>query len=249
LMAYEAWGSLNRLLVVGVALLVGGAAVAEFSYYMLVNVPFTLGALVCMIIGAIVIQIPAFATRKRRLRAMVEGSYTGVEKLLDEKAVESQGVYLPPNDGVSLVYVAIGEPNEIEIADEVNSLKGAVEADLEGRGLVFPAPGSLVVKDVLKGGDRDVGELLRLVVVEALGAAESINVEVNGDSVTLSLGGPWQVKGHPRCETSLGSLSVSVAGSALSAWFNSPVAFMGEEASGSGLVAHFSVIRYSMGGV
>ena len=234
---------------VGIALLVGGVAVAEVSYYLLVNVPLTLGGIVCMITGAIIIQIPTFATKKRRLRAIVEGSYTGIGKLLEEKTVESRAVYLPPNEGVSLIYVTMKKSSETDIAAEVNSLKGAVEADLEGRGLVFPAPGSLAVKDALKGEFKDVGQLLRLVVVTELGSAESLSVEVKGDDVFLLLAMPWRVKSNPRWEASLGSLPVSVAGSALSAWFKSPVEFMGEEASGSGVTAHFSVIKYRMRGV
>ncbi|MGD0804775.1 MAG: hypothetical protein ABSA11_11975 [Candidatus Bathyarchaeia archaeon] len=233
---------MNRLLMIGVALLVGGVAVAEVSYYRLYNVLFTIIGLVCMIVGAIIIQIPTFATGKRRLRAMVEGSYTGVEKLLKEKGVESRAIYLPPNEEVSLVYVAIGaEQNNLNI--EVSSLKEAVEADLEGRGLVFPAPGYVAVKTTMKGSERDVRELLRSVVVDALGAAESIIVKVNGESVILELKLLWQVKNRPRCLASMGSLPVSVAGSALSAWFKSPVAFEGEKVSGSGVVARFRIIK------
>jgi hypothetical protein len=235
---------LNRLLMVGIALLVGGATVAEISYYTLVNIPLTLIGLICMIIGAIVIQVPTFATRKRRLRAVVEGSYTGVEKLLHEKDVVSHAIYLPPNEGVSLVYVTVGKVSDADVAAEVGSLKEAVKADLEGRGLMFPAPGSLAVKDALKGGERDVGEMVRVVVIEVLGAANSVNVEVKGDDVILELAEPWRVKGHLRCKASMGSLPVSVAGSVLSAWFNSPVAFVNEESSGSDMVARFSIIRY-----
>jgi len=221
--------------------MLGGAAVAEYSYYVLFSVPLTIGCLVCMIIGAAIFQIPTFATNKRRQRAIVEGGYTGVEKLLKEKMATSRAIYLPPNEGVFLVYVPVG--NETETMEKVKSLKEAVEADLKGNGLIFPAPGSVVIKEASKSGEKDVYELLRMVLVDSLGAIESVSITARQEDITLIMTKPWRLKDRPLCEASLGSPPVSVAGSILSASYKSLVALEGENDSDSGLEAHFKIIK------
>ena len=238
---------MNRLLIIGLVLLIGGILVGEVSYNFLGNIPLTVAGLICMIVGAMSVQIPTFATKKRQLRALVEGGYTGVEKLLAEKNIVTQGIYMPPNEGASLVFVSTGDAEEA--AADVKSFKGAVQADMEGRGVVIPAPGSIVVNSVLQNKSSSVNELLVSVLVKNLGGVASITAEVKGGNVKVTLDKPWRIKNHPKCEAFLGSVSVSVAGSALAAWFKSPIVYLGEKTSGSVTIAHFKVMRLRPGRV
>ena len=233
---------MNKILAVGIFFLVSGAALSEVAYYVWGNMSLCIVGLVCMIFGAIVIQIPTFATRKRRLRALVEGGYNGVEKLLTAKNLKTPAIYLPPNGGASLVYV--GSNTTVDSAADVESIKGAVDADLNGRGVVFPAPGSVSVNMASNVEANSLEDLLSMVLVKELGAAESVRSDVRGDDVEVVLVKPWRVKKHSLCESSLGSVSVSVVGSSLSAWFKSPVAYVSETISGDKTVAHFIVIKY-----
>lgn len=198
-----------------------------YSYFILLNVPFSAFGLSTLILGLTLMQVPSSPVPARQIAAMIEASLVNIESLLEEYDALGKAVYIPFNDRVNAFIPLSGENTLIEIdVSEIHIRVLTRIGETDGL-LVFP-PGSELVRLALLPEDTGLEDALNTVLVDNSELVESIKAVRNRDEIIVELHKPKQNIDFDRVNKSLGSLGVSIAGSVISQVTKMPVALENE---------------------
>ena len=107
--------------------------------------------------------------------------------------------------------------------------------------MVFP-PGSEIVRLALLPEDIGPEDALNYVIVDILEAANSVKVVFDKEEIVVEIVEPRSISDFQRVNNSLGSMTVSVAGSVLAQVISKLVYFVREERMENKLVAFFNIV-------
>jgi len=225
-------------------LAVFGAPFAVYSFLILLNTPLTALGLACVVLGVSISMVPESPVPSQTIRAMVEASCIGVEAVLEEFNARERAAYLPPRDGRVVAYIPF-KPGNYSSAWRAKdaALRVVTEVGGEPALMVFP-PGSEIVRlaqPEREGGDADLEEALRYVLVDFLEAVESVKSLSVGGRVVVQISKPRIVTEFPRFNAVLGSLPTSLCGCVVAHVLGKPVRLVDEQATGNGFSATFEV--------
>lgn len=233
---------MNNYEAFGLGLIVFGASVALYSYWILLNVPFTALGLACIILGATLLQVPDTPVPASQIRAMMEGACVNIEALLEEFDAGEKAVYLPPRHDRVYAFVplsknpGVGDINQLEKAP----LRVLTEVRGEPGLFIFP-PGSEAVRLSLLSEESGVEEALNYVLVDFLEVVESVKAVEDSDRIVVEMNSPRVETDFPRFTRVLGSMPSSLAGCVISKVLDRPVVFEDEEVDGDRVRGIFRV--------
>jgi hypothetical protein len=232
---------LDRYQLLGLSFASFGAVFASYSYLVLLSVPLAALGLACVILGSTLLMVPGSPVPGQQIRAMMEASLVNVEALLEEFDVRGKAVYMPPDDGRVHAFVPLQGNVDLGAVDPQRvPVRVLTEAGGVRGVTVFP-PGSEAVRLSLLPDEAGAEDALSHVLVDFVEAAESVKLVRRGGEAVVELGRPRGSSEYPRVNGCLGSYPVSLAGCVLAHVLRSPVAYMGEEASGMSTLAYFEV--------
>jgi hypothetical protein len=237
--------NLERYTALGLSLIVFGAVLAAYSYYILLNNPLTAMGLACVIIGTTTALTPSSPVPARTVRAMVEASCINIEALLEEFNTTEGAIYLPPREeGRGYAYVPLSSNPGAENALRAMEAPLRVVTDAGGEpGLMVFPPGSELVKHSLLGEEAGVEDALNYVLVDYLEAVKSVKSIETGDEIIVSLTGSRLSTDFPRFNKVMGSLPVSISGSIISSILRDPIIVVNEFSNGKEIRAKFRKYR------
>ena len=224
----------------GIALIVFGYIFTIYSEWVLDNVTLTALGISVIILGSTLFFIPSNPIPSQQIRAMLEGSLINIEALLEEFDAQGKAVYLPPKDGRVNAFIPIIEKSSSLNPDKI-ATRLLTSSPNEPGLLVFP-PGSEIVRLALLPEDIGLEDALNYVLVDILEAANNVKVVFEKEEIALEIIEPRSMSDFQRVNHSLGSVTVSVAGSVLAQVIGKLIYFDREEINENKIVAFFNIL-------
>lgn len=222
----------------GIALTVFGYLFTIYSEWILSDVTLTALGISIIILGLTLFFVPSNPIPSHQIRAMLQGSLINIEALLEEFEALGKAIYLTPKNGRCNAFIPI-EEKPIHLNPDKIPNRLLTGTPTEPGLLVFP-PGSEIVRLALLPDDIGLEDALNYVLVDILEAANNVKVVFEKEEIAIEITEPRNISDLPRVNHSLGSASVSVAGSTLAHVLDSPMCFVREEISEKKIFAFFN---------
>jgi len=239
---------MNRFRAVGIALVVFGAILAVFSYFVIISVPLTSLGIAFCILGCVVLIFPEYLVPHQVVKGMISGSVANIEAVLEEFAAIHKAIYLPPRDGKIYAYVPLLANPSYPKLSEIIDVPKRIICNVDGHpGLFIYPPGSDVVavagvagvetlEEEKKGNDFSLQDFLpqlenaiSYLIVDFSELASKVQVDFEENKVFLRIKNVKLNVDAPRFTKVLGSPPASLAACTIAGITKMPVKIIEEK--------------------
>lgn len=208
---------MNRYNAFGTVLALTGAALATFSYFILLNIPLTALGIGAVIVGFSIVITPVNPVPTQSIRSLVENSVVNIERLLEELGVTSKAYFIPSEDGRVYAYIPLAGN---KTPPEKPSKPKGITVEVNGKTFMVLVPPSANLIKVEEGGSLEA--VLNEVLVDLTEFCDSVKVG-EGEVITIELNKPRASEGAGRFRRVMGSVEASIAASVAAATLGRPV--------------------------